>query len=566
VKLSLDDRDHPRERLWAYADFESPDAGSASDLGAGLVTLAFLRAALRRKAKVWVSLAIIGLLGGLAVLYVRPVPYQASASVLLPPSAYIGQIADDQAMVQTRTVAELALHKLGLHLSATTFVGEYTSTAAGSSTRVLVITASAKSSAEAVREANALAWAFLSFQTKTLNVETQLVNASLQQQITQTEQDLDSITVQAKQLSAQPASPARNAEIARLRVTRTQEINTLGALKGSVVANQATTQIATTTTLAGSRVLDSAAPIARHIAKVMLLYGAAGLLAGLVLGLAIVVLGALMSTRLRQRDDIARALGAPVRLSVGNVRSSRSKSGHPDLANAQSPEVKRIAAYLGSALPSSSRRPASLAVVLVDDVNVPALSLVSLALSCAQQGMKVLVVDLCSDRPAARLLGPVRPGLQTVSVAGVSLVVEVPESHELVPFGPLGPGSRWKEAPQDLVSACADADLMLTLAAVEPSTGGEYLATWATHAVVVTTAGRSSATRIRAVGEMLRLAQLEFSAVLVGADKTDESLGISQQRRVGGDRNVSPNGLYPEEPDLLVTFDRTSGKTPSGER
>ena len=40
------------------------------------------------------------------------------------------------------------------------------------------------------------------------------------------------------------------------------------------------------------------------------------------------------------------------------------------------------------------------------------------------------------------------------------------------------------------------------------------------------TAGRSSWTRIHAVGEMIRLAGMYLvSAVLVGASKTDESLG-----------------------------------------
>ena len=77
-------------------------------------------------------------------------------------------------------------------------------------------------------------------------------------------------------------------------------------------------------------------------------------------------------------------------------------------------------------------------------------------------------------------------------------------------------------------SACASADLLLTLATVDPSLGAEHLATWAGRAVVLVTAGRSSWTRIHAVGEMIRLAGISLvSAVLVGADKTDESLGAT---------------------------------------
>ena len=57
-----------------------------------------------------------------------------------------------------------------------------------------------------------------------------------------------------------------------------------------------------------------------------------------------------------------------------------------------------------------------------------------------------------------------------------------------------------------VTSACASADLLLTLVTLDPSLGAEHLATWAASAVVVVTAGRSSWARINAVGEMIRLA------------------------------------------------------------
>jgi hypothetical protein len=54
----------------------------------------------------------------------------------------------------------------------------------------------------------------------------------------------------------------------------------------------------------------------------------------------------------------------------------------------------------------------------------------------------------------------------------------------------------------------------------------EHLATWATEAVAVVTAGQSSATRINAVGEMIRVAGIRLDSVaVINADKGDESLG-----------------------------------------
>ena len=67
---------------------------------------------------------------------------------------------------------------------------------------------------------------------------------------------------------------------------------------------------------------------------------------------------------------------------------------------------------------------------------------------------------------------------------------------------------------------------MLTLATLEPTQSGDHLATWATDAVAMVTAGQSSATRINAVGEMIRVAGIRLeSVVVINADKSDESLG-----------------------------------------
>lgn len=76
---------------------------------------------------------------------------------------------------------------------------------------------------------------------------------------------------------------------------------------------------------------------------------------------------------------------------------------------------------------------------------------------------------------------------------------------------------------------------MLVLATLDPALGGDHLATWASDAVAVVTAGQSSWTKIHAVGEMLRLAQIRVaSAVLVGADSADDSIGVLQFVEAGG--------------------------------
>jgi len=244
------------------------------------------------------------------------------------------------------------------------------------------------------------------------------------------------------------------------------------------------------------------------------------------LGLAVALIRALVSDRLRQRTDVAQALGAPVKLSVGRVRLN----GRYGLAAADRLDVRRIAAFLDRAVPRNPRRAAALAVVPVDEPLAAALSLVSLALSRAQQGEQVVLADLVGGAPAARLLGINQPGVSIVSGQDNRLIVAVPEGDDVLP--PIGPlGRTWIQGSpftDTVAPVCARANLVLTLATLDASLGADHLATWATDAVAVLTAGRSSWTTISAVGEMIRLSGTRLeSAVLIGADDTDESVGAT---------------------------------------
>ncbi len=145
----------------------------------------------------------------------------------------------------------------------------------------------------------------------------------------------------------------------------------------------------------------------------------------------------------------------------------------------------------------------------------------------------MVLADLCPGAPAARLLGVREPGGPARWVEGGQLVVAVP-GQDVVAGRPVArpclrrrrgmPGLRRREA---LAAAWVGGSLF-TLAQLDPALGAEHLATWASGAVGVVTAGRSSWAKIHAVGEMARLSGTPLvSAVLVGADKTDESLGAA---------------------------------------
>jgi capsular polysaccharide biosynthesis protein len=496
-----------------------------ADLGAGLVSLAHIRAAIRRSARIWCAIAIAGLLAGVASFVVRPAGYQATTSVWLTSGPYENSATastDDQLVVQSRTVAGIALKKLHLAQDVGSFLANITAVAL--SPRVLQITVSAPTGAAAVSRATAVAAAFLQFRKHQLRGEANLVIQATRQEISQAKQQLASIKSQISSLRTQPTSAQQQAQLNNLRAAESQLVGELSSSQQS--ADTAPISTATTLAIKGSMVLDSAALGKHSRLKPLVLHAAIGLAAGLALSLGVVVVLAIISDRLRRREDVARVLGAPVELSVPTISLSRWRPSRRGLAASGSKDVSRLVAYLGEAAARSRRGLASLAAVPVDEVELVAICLTSLAISCAQQGLRVVLADLCDGAPAARLLRVREVGVQDVRVEDARLIVAVPGGNVIYAAGPLGSSSHGADADDEVAAACSSADLLLTLAALDPSVGGDYLAGWTSSVVAFVTAGRSSAERINSVGEMIRLARIpRVSAVLVGADKTDETLG-----------------------------------------
>ena len=522
--------DYLPDRLWTLDEFTADREPPAADVIGALASLKFITAALRRRVRFWCITAVVGLLVGVGLYVESPPKYHATTTVWLIPGPYenINTAANnDQAMAQTRTVAGLALQQLGLRESAASFLATYT--AAPVTERVIIITVSARSSGQAVLDASAVATAFLKFRASEMEAQQSLVVASLDQQAQQAQQRINSIDSQIKQTEALGASSAQQSQLKNLLTEKAQAENSLSQFSQTAFDYRTGNGSATEAAVNGSYILDRATLLAHSRLKPLVLDVAEGLVAGLFLGMIIVVIAALTSHRLRRRDDVAQALGAPVRLSVGAINRRRWPLIRGGSAS-QEAGIRQIVAHLRRAVPGRSTGPAGLAVVPADDLEVPAQALVSLATSCAREGKQVVVADLCPGAPAARLLGTTDPGVHAVSVPDARLVLAVPERDDLAPLGPLDRRSASAQRSSftlAVVEACASADLLLTLVSVDPSFASEHLATWATDAIAVVTAGRSSGEKIHGVAELIRLSGMRLvSAVLVGADKTDESLGM----------------------------------------
>lgn len=501
--------DDLRERLWAYEDFTPEQEHPGFDVTGAFASLGFLRSALRRGTRIWLVLGIIGLIVG-AGLYVKlPPAYQASTSVFVtnnPDLDPLSQADTDQALLTSRTVASRALAQTGQRESVSTFQSSYTATIV--TNQVLQVNVHAKTSAEAVAAARAVAASFLTFRAGMLQTQQQQQVQTMGVQVDQAQQQVNALNQKVSDLTA-TTSPA---QAAKLRKQLANAQTTLTNLQTTVAADDAQSAVTTSQMVNGTKVLDPATALPRSKIKYVAFDIAGGLVGGLALGMAFVVIRALVSDRLRRRADVATALGAPVRLSVGSLGTRAPDAG------------RRVVQYLLSAIPET----ATLAIVAVDNVATVADLVSSLARWSARDGRRVVVADLTPGARAARLLGSKDTGVSQVSPKGTKLTTYVPGPDQVAACGPLRQDGF--AAPDAAVAtACHAADLLITLAVLDPAVGAEHLATWATEAVAVVSAGRSSGQRLYGVGEMLRLSRTRLaSVVLLDADQADVSIGVPE--------------------------------------
>jgi hypothetical protein len=532
-----------------FAEFEA--LPSATDTTAGLVSLGFIGSALRRSMSVWIVAAVIGLVigSGLAVLH-KPAS-TATATLLLDTTDNVQgkELPTDIAIAESIPVAAAVIAQLRIQQTPAQFLQTYALSVYGTSAQVLTLSVKGPSDAAAVQRASVIAEQFLAFRAKYLQGQMNEAIEAFNEQVVQAQQNLTTINQRITQVSAQAVSPTQQAQLANLRKQQTNATNTLSTVQQDATGTKVQDEANTEQMVRGSEVLSAPSPVKHSAKKTLALYAIAGLIGGLVIGMAIVTIGSITTDRLRRRDDIAIAVGAPVRLSVGRLRQRRifnlmKNSGQ------RNRDMKRFVDHLRKAVPADSSGAAGLAVVAIDDAPTVAQAIVKLAIDTAHQGKRVILVDLSVGAPAAHALGVTAQGINMVRPDGMPIAVVVPTAEDVAPLGPLCNGSTGSaKVSEELAEAYAGAGLVLSLVTLNPAFGGDYIGTWATDAVAVITAGQSNATRIHAAGEMIRLAGVQLASVVVlDVDQSDESLGtvIAEYHPAAAVRLWTPGSILNE--------------------
>jgi hypothetical protein len=458
-----------------------------------VVSFAHVSAAVRRRWRPIFGLAVTGMILGVLMGVALPKSHSATSALYLqfPAGSDPGRaMSTDLSLLQTRAVAASAQKSLGLTGPPEGFLSVYRGKIL--SDGVMEINATGPSSAVAVKRTIEVDNAFLAFRKSVYEQQLDAVVLALTTQQSGLEKQVTTVTNQIENFNPSTAPPGTVLD------DLVSERSGLNSQIQSIESTIQSDQIATASVIQGSRIIDTASAIQVSAKRTAVFNAASGLVAGLGLGLGVVTLLAVASTRIRRRSDIAAALRAPVAVSVGPIAPSRWRRVFlppPDPFDPAkpNPDLQLIVKHLRSALDSASTP--ALAVVAIDNVPAAALAIQSLQKQLAGEGYRASIINET---------GGELPG-------GVVAIAEPPSDR--------GGAIAW--------------NVVLVLATLDPMKGADHLRERASDAVVFVTAGLSSATKVEANAIMIRAAGLRLrSAVLIEADRTDDSLGIFEERPV----------------------------------
>lgn len=490
-----------------------------------LVRISALVSALRRRRRVWIVAALVGMLASLAYFVTSGPEYSATTTLILRRSTITSQdpaqaMATDVQLAQSLTVAGRALNLLHLNESPAQFDGGYK--AASLTEDILEITAEAPTSTEAVRRAAGVATAYLEFRGELLSREASVQIAAENQESNTLQAQIPGLDNQINIATAESSggsAPSSSGTLADLLARRNELESQIGSVQQQ--SENLTADIAAV--VKNSQVVDSPLASRPSTAKTAGLDLAVGLLGGLALGAGWVVVVEATFGRVRRREDVMLALDAPVRVSVGPLEPGRSgalrrlRSSRPPTGRSKR-DVVKVARHLRDIMATIHEPTPALAVVSVDNDNSAALIAAETVRSLTGEGNDVLVVDLSSGACLAQTFGVGPNQVSSVDQGGSHARLWVVSRS-------MAEGSTIDDWMQ-LNNLRDETEAVVVLTTLDPAVGAGHLAALATTAVSVVTCGRSTVGALRATSQMLRAAGVRLdSSVLVGADPDDESFG-----------------------------------------
>ncbi|KRD22732.1 MULTISPECIES: Wzz/FepE/Etk N-terminal domain-containing protein [unclassified Streptomyces] len=477
-----------------------------SSTAAPLLDLQNLVAAVRRRRRLWCSLALLGLLAGAAVAFLLPQPPTAVTKVLVSheedqPNDPGTLIRTDVALLQTTRIAEQALKSLRSQEKAEDFMQDYSG--AGVTNNVLQITVTGDSDAEAVARAGALADAFVADHVRRIQEASKAEAKALLDQRDQLKAQLAQVnkTIGDGTEASGPGSSADLESLYARRAELTSQITDFSQRAGEA-------SIGTPRLVAGTQIVDAPYVVRYSLPRTAATDAAIGLFLGLFLGLAVAAVGSVVADRPVLRREIAANLGASVIAELphrpgGRWQRRRVRASRERLTTSLARTVR------GSAEPVSL-----LELGCARNTSVIALDLAG---ALAAEGPVVVVDGLPGRQLADRRP---KPGDPTV-VTGERAAAESPQGRR-IGVGSVAPGTAWTDL--------------------------QYLGT---RAVLVVRAGHGSAAWLHTVARQLADQHIPVIGVVLvdpdPRDRTDGTLwdGLRTAPRERSERPARQTGTVP---------------------
>jgi len=506
---------------WEVPDFESEDPSAPGRPLPTLVSLHYLRSALRRRWVACILSAVLGLLAAGLILVAFPISHKAEAVLVLAHDPQIDPeraMSTDVSLLTTRAVAAQTITSLGLTMTADDFLG--TVTAVPVSADVMSISVTAPTDDEAVRRLDALTSAYLGFRAAQLQLQSNVVVEGVNERITVLQAEVAVLTERINELSAadEPATSDLSDAISR-RSKYTTQIETLEqSVQDATLTNESIAL--------SSRVIDAAAVEPAKMKRRVVLTLGSGLIAGAALGCGTVLFLAITSDRLRRRFDVGAALEVTVPVSVRRIaplpRVVRRLPYLRAVDARRADERRRLAHAIEMELPGPGQW-GVLAVACIDNSDEVRFALATAAMGLVADGRGVVLIDLTAqgglDAAVEELMSAQAVERPTVlRPRGIPALADHADhlrvvGHEDENEGPPSPGLT---------------DVSLILADLDPSVAADHLTAWTERVIVVVTSGLSSVERVRTAGDLVRAAGLDLRfAALLHADATDVSSGLS---------------------------------------
>ncbi|MFF8354751.1 Wzz/FepE/Etk N-terminal domain-containing protein [Streptomyces chartreusis] len=402
---------------------------SESSAARPLIDLQGLVVAVRRRRRLWCTMALLGLLAGAAVAVLMPPPPSAVTKVLVSheddqPNDTGTLIRTDVALLQTTRVADMALRSLKSPEKTEDFMRDYRGT--GLTNNLLQIDVTGDSDAEAVARAKALAEAFVTDHVRRMRQSAQAEAKALLDQRDRMRDELDEVNKAIGDRSPE-SDPRASASIESL-FARRAELNSRIADFDQRAADART---GTPKVIAGTQIVDAPRAVRHSLPKAVATDSAIGLVLGLVLGLALAAVGTVVADRPVLRRDIAANLGASV------IAELPRRSGRLWQRRRTRAARERLTGTLARTVRGSTEPLSLLELGCARSTSVLALDV---AKALGQEGPVVVVDGLPGPQLSDRRP---KPGDPTV-VGGEHAAAGSPQEQR-IGVGSVAPGTAWTD-------------------------------------------------------------------------------------------------------------------------